>query len=498
MENKEVEWKKLANTIPQIIWTAKGDGQIDFYNDTWYNLTGASRDDFSSEGWHKFVSDMGKIKVDTIWGNAMEKLIPFELELMIKVHGIFRWFIVKAVPLIEDGKLVQWVGSSTDIDDYKKALESATRSENEKLVAIQSNKMKSQFIANISHELRTPLHGILGMTCFLSDTELTLEQATFVASIKKSTEYLTLTVNDLLDLTRLEAGKVELEKISFDLIQLFRETLASLLPLYKSKNLDFSFQTQVEKAYCFGDPHRIRQVIINVVGNSIKFTETGKIVISLSIHENSVVVRVLDTGIGISSHLLERLFEPFSQEDATSTRRFGGSGLGLYISKYILKTMLGDIKVVSTGATGTCFEFTFIIEKEVQELGTFKSTLKTDLVGKRVLVVEDNSTNQMIAKRSLEKAGAVVECADNGQEGVDKCRLGKFDLVLMDLQMPIMDGFNATKKIRESGNKVPIIAMTASAMKSDMDACLEAGMNDHLSKPTPISLLVAKVFEWTE
>ncbi len=380
--------------------------------------------------------------------------------------------------------------------------------------ADESSRLKSEFLANMSHEIRTPLNAVIGLAhLFLTSNEDLEKKRDYVVKIETAGKSLLGIINNVLDTSKIEAGMFELEKIHFSL----REVGEQMLTIYQDsaakKNIQLSFEIDpAMPSFYTGDPVRLGQIVNNLVSNAIKFTESGGVEVSCGLAHDLVkeedipegtvplYLEVRDTGIGFSKEQEAQLFKPFVQADSTITRRFGGTGLGLVISKDILEIMGGFMLVESEVGMGTTFTLVFYLppdEDRHTKIGSEEepdAILTVDFSDKKILVVEDNMINQLIMEEILEKTNAIVSIADNGQIAVDMTQGETFDLILMDMQMPVMDGIQATKVIRQqfSAEDLPIIAITANAMKEDREKGIAVGLNDYLTKPIdPRNLMVA-------
>ena len=380
---------------------------------------------------------------------------------------------------------------ATEMEEINKQLEIAMRA-------------RSEFLANMSHEIRTPMNGVLGMLELVKDTSLTKEQENYIDVASRSGSTLLALINDILDLSKIESGKLELEAIVFDL----RQTIEDLRKLFNvqldDKNLTFNldYPDNLNK-WVSGDRTRVWQVLTNLIGNAIKFTSRGGIHIRVYARADGYCIDVCDTGIGISEDAQVKIFESFTQADSSTTRHFGGTGLGLTISKKLAILMGGDISVTSRVGEGSTFTVRMKLEESaapnVSSEITDDGIVLESCSGLKVLVAEDNVVNQQVARGLFKKLGVDIDIANDGQEAVDQSREKTYDIIFMDVQMPRIDGFTATQMIKSEDNKnasTPIIAMTANAMQGDKEKCLTAGMDDYLSKPIQKERLRYMLLNW--
>jgi len=373
------------------------------------------------------------------------------------------------------------------------------REENLKIAkakAEDATKIKSEFLANMSHEIRTPMNGIIGMSHLALQTKLDSKQKNFIQKIDDSAKALLGVINDILDYSKMEAGKLVIENIPFDMHELIESTLNVVKVKSEEKNLNIIINYDKDSSSSFyGDSLRIDQILKNLVSNAIKFTENGTIEILFEkVSTNLFKFSIKDSGIGMSQEQQNKLFEEFVQADDATTRVYGGTGLGLSISKKLVELMDGKIWVESEVNKGSTFSFELpLVELDKDTISLKNSEIDPNsinlLSGSKILLVDDNSINQEIVLGLLGKSGIEIDVATNGKEAVERFNEGEYELILMDIHMPIMNGYEATQAIREYGSEIPIIALTANAMKEDVDKTLASGMNEHLNKPIDINKL---------
>ena len=440
---------------------------------------------------------------------------PLQYRLFLAPYAVVLTFMIGRLVLsaqFSPAAVVAAIGAAVTLFNFlhfsrqilagsRAALRAAKAKAQEKeLAAEAANRAKSVFLATMSHEIRTPLNGVLGMAQAMAAEELSDLQRDRLSVIHRSGESLLAILNDLLDLSKIEAGKLELESIEFDLGEVARGAHSAFTALANKKGLSFCLDVEQAAGRYQGDPTRLRQILYNLISNALKFTEQGEIRVIAALEGETLALSVRDTGLGVSEENLGRLFGKFDQLDSSTTRRFGGTGLGLSICRELAHLMDGDISVQSTLGEGSCF----VLRVNLPRVGDAKPPARLapaappelKSVALRVLAAEDNSVNQLVLKTLLHQLGVDPTVVDNGQAAVEAWEAQPWDVILMDIQMPIMDGLAATAAIRarelEQGRpRTPIVALTANAMSHQVEQYLAAGMDGHVAKPIEAAALFA-------
>jgi PAS domain S-box-containing protein len=518
----EERYRFLIRSIPQKIFTANANGEVDYLNQQWTEFSGLSFDQLKGWGWTQIIHPEDVVENVRRSQHAIDTGEPFQLEHRVRrADGVYRWHLSRAVALRNaEGRVLMWFGSNTDIDDQKQAAEAFKQA---KEAAEAASRAKDEFLANVSHEIRTPMNAILGMTELTLDTSLTDDQRQCLKTVKSAADSLLGLINALLDFAKIEAGKIELDPAPFSLRAAVGDTLRALATRAHKKGLELacSVQPDVPDAL-IGDAARLRQVLLNLVGNAIKFTEHGEVVVQVKGQKaqeeqqgqedlgpaspfRSFVdlhFTITDTGIGIPPDKQERIFRAFEQEDTSTTRKYGGTGLGLTIASRLVTLMGGTITVDSAPGRGSTFTFTAQLERQRQAAEHARAWLPVLLKGLRVLVVDDNPTNRHILQEwltgwqmepvavgdGLSAMGALWDAVSDGRP---------HPLVLLDARMPDIDGLALAARIRERAalSDVRIILLTSDHRPGDAARSRELRIDAHLLKPVQQDELLETIYQ---
>lgn len=510
-------YRNLADAIPHIVWRSKIDGTLDYFNKVWMDYSGLTIEQSVGLGWQDSIHKEDLNLFLKAWIQAMRVNQPFEVEARIKdKNGEMKWHWIHAVPEVINEIVSGWLGTCTNIHERKTSEEALALAQKD---AIKANLAKTHFLANMSHEIRTPMGAILGFTELMQQIDQTEEErAKCISTIHRNGKQLLSIIDEILDISKVETGNLNIEKIDFSFLAMINEIKSLMSIQTENKGLEFKFSLKSKVPVMISsDPTRLRQIIMNVIGNAIKFTEKGSIFVSIEWQSSAgnssdgfLKIGVADTGVGIEENHINHLFQPFAQADSSTTRRFGGTGLGLALSRQLAKALGGDVILSNTeSGQGTTFEISVAVQaclntqwadsllittgsNQIKKISLSDKNILRDV---NILLVDDAPDNQTVIGLFLGLAGANVEYADNGLEGIEKALAGNFNVVLMDIQMPQVDGYEATHRLRKLGYKIPIIALTAHALKEERDRCLRVGCTDHFTKPIDREKLISLVHQ---
>ncbi|WKY47876.1 PAS domain S-box protein [Eubacteriaceae bacterium ES3] len=488
LENGLIRYRLLSEKVRDIILFVEKNGKIIDANNAAVNFYGYTRNELLNMTVFQLREDPDDFVLEQL-GEAEQEGTFFECRHQKKDGSLVPVEVSSKGTMIGKERIL--LSIIRDVTDRKKTEDALKKAKEEAEIASQA---KSEFLANMSHEIRTPLNGIVGMVDLLRLSKLTEEQKENIEIVKTCSSALLNVINDVLDFSKMEAGKMKIIKKGFNLEELVDHIIKAQIPTAEEKglSLNVSFSVTVPR-YVEGDPHRLQQVLNNLLSNAIKFTEKGEVWVAVNNTPSApemVSFTVKDTGMGIASSDLAKIFESFSQLDGSFTRRFGGTGLGLAISRQLVKLMGGSIEVVSVKNQGSRFQFTIPLKKGVVSQNPKIEERISDIVSASVLIVEDDAVNQLVISKMLRECGYRVTVAGNGFEAVEMVKADAFDAILMDIQMPEMDGMEATQRIRKFNKQIPIIAVTAHALEGDRERFLANGMDNYVSKPIKLENLI--------
>ena len=507
----------MAEHVPVGIVELDASGELQWMNSRALDMVGLeSSEAVTFSDWADLIPDEDIEEIRRTYARCMADKEPLQVQHRLRTaDGARRWIEQKGIPVTDErGELQRLVVSVNDISTHVELQHALRRARD---AALEASRLKSVFLANMSHEIRTPLNGVLGMANLLLDGQLTAEQRSRVITLRTAAHQLLGLLNDILDLSKIEAGRLHLEAINFDLPDVVHQVLRLHTSAAFDRGLTFTSDIADDvPAIVVGDPMRIRQVLDNLLGNAVKFTDVGGVHLRvttrrLDVARAAVRFEVRDTGIGISRDAQRRIFRPFTQADTSTTRQFGGTGLGLTICAQLAELMGGELSVDSVEGQGSAFRLDvelpverwdrpaqpFTESDHAEALVSYAGGEQETAPDLRLLLVEDNVINQQVALGLLGKMGFTVDVANDGVEAVEAVETAAdrpYDAILMDCQMPRMDGYEATRRIRQKepeGRHIPIIALTAAAMKGDRERCLAAGMDDYVPKPVSTSTIAA-------
>jgi PAS domain S-box-containing protein len=488
VQRSETRLRGVISSINEGMFVIGPDGRVESWNDAAERGTGLPRQALEGRPLERTLPAFAAA-VEATRAKAGAADATTTHDIALDVDGAIRHLELRVFPFD--------AGTTGFFTDVTARIKHEAELRHARDAAQAAARAKSEFLARMSHEIRTPMNGVLGMSTLLFDTPLTPDQRECATVVHESAEHLMHVIDDILDFSKIEAGKLRIESVPFEMADVLEQALAIVAPSASRKSLALRAEApRTDVPALLGDPHRLRQVLINLLGNAVKFTETGSVTLRLSVREiangsAALRIEVLDTGIGIEPKALGRLFSPFEQADGSMTRRFGGTGLGLAITRQLVDLMGGRVGVTSEPGLGSNFwlELTLLVAAPEIVQGPVPTKEAKPAHGLVVLLAEDNPVNIAVAVALLRREGHRVVVANSGEAALAFLERQTFDVVLMDCHMPGMDGFEATRQLRARGLQIPVIALTASAMDDERAECFAVGMDDFLAKPLTVTSL---------
>ncbi len=505
LRRKEEKYRNIIANINLGLLEVDNEEEIQYANQRFCDMSGYSLNELLGKKASEVFVRNESLNLMESKNQLRKKAISDAYEVSVSnKNGENRWWLISGAPNYNDkGELVGSIGIHLDVTEKKKLENELIEAKN---MAEASTRSKERFLANMSHEIRTPMNAIMGMSNQLAKTKLENNQELYLHTIQSASENLLIIINDILDLSKIEAGKLSIDNIGFEPRNIVADVMRIISYKAEEKGISFtnSFCDSKLAPVLIGDPYRLNQILLNLTSNAIKFTDKGSVDISCKVVEDKIdsqkiKVCVKDTGIGMDESFVAQIFDKFSQEYRSGSRKFGGTGLGMSISKELVELMGGEIKVESKKGLGTSVSFSMEMKKGDTSNLRQKEIIEITndfLKGKKIVVADDNELNRLVASTILQNYGAQILEAANGEEALKAADINKADLILMDIQMPILNGYEATKILRDKGDTIPIIAITANAIKGENLKCIEGGMNDYISKPFNEEDFLKKISKW--